>query len=664
MTGYAILSELENPTVTAGGLGDPRYIWGPPDLSGSRPLNDAQNEVACLMLSSMSPELQRTLENYKAYDKIQELKTMFEEQAKHELFEIVKAFHACKQEDGQSVSSYLLKMKSYLDTLERLGYAMPKERVSLILNSLNKDYDQFVQNYNICSMGKMLARLHAMLKLHEKGIPKKAETPVVLAIREGKIQKDMKKSQGAKGEAKGKNKLAYAPKPRSHRHLREIIWHSTLSATTARRLVTGGGVFCPTMLNNVFYFNAIPRDGLYEIDMHTRYPNVSYNYNVSNKRAKHGLYSYYLWHYRLGHIKKKHMDMLQCDRLLQLTHDESHEKCKSCISRKMACKTFPHQVERAKDLLGLIHTDVCGPFRTVSREGANYFITFTDDLAVMNEVENQLGKKLKAIRSDQGGEYLSHEFAIHMKSFMIQEASGSHGLLEMSGSDKGLEIIQEEDTQPLENTSKEHNEVAPIEVESQNVRVLIRRSARIPQAPDRYGYYVDVEEYVLGDLDEPPNYKAASADPKFDKWLEAINTEMQSIKDNQVWILVELPPNGRIVRNIRAIRILLAITTFYNYEIWQMDVKTTFLNGHLSEDVYMVQTEGFVDSKHPNKVCKLQCSIYGLKQASRSWNKRFDEKIKKIGFAQNPDEPCVYLKASRSNFAFLVLYVDDILLMV
>ncbi|GJZ14041.1 zinc finger, CCHC-type containing protein [Tanacetum coccineum] len=75
------------------------------------------------------------------------------------------------------------------------------------------------------------------------------------------------------------------------------------------------------------------------------------------------------------------MDMLQRDGLLQPTHDESHKQCKSCISGKMARKPFPHQVERAKDLLGLIHTDVCGPFRTVSREGANYFITFTDDFS-------------------------------------------------------------------------------------------------------------------------------------------------------------------------------------------------------------------------------------------------------------------------------------------
>ncbi|GJT28815.1 retrotransposon protein, putative, ty1-copia subclass [Tanacetum coccineum] len=250
-----------------------------------------------------------------------------------------------------------------------------------------------------------------------------------------------------------------------------------------------------------------------------------------------------------------------------------------------------------------------------------------------------------------------------------------------------------------------HVKVAPTEVEPQNAKIPIRRFARIPQAPNRYSFYVDVKEYELGDVNEPPNYKAALLDPKFDKWLEAMNTEMQSMKNNQVWVLVDLPPNGRTVgskwifkkntdmdgkvhtfkarlvakgytqtysvdygetfshvADIRAIRILLAIAVYYDYEIWQMDVNTAFLNDHLSEDVYMVQPEGFMDLKHPNKVCKLQRSIYVLKQASRSWNKRFDVEIKKIDFTQNPDEPCVYLKASESSVAFLVLYVDDILL--
>ncbi|GJR59785.1 putative RNA-directed DNA polymerase [Tanacetum coccineum] len=538
--------------------------------------------------------------------------------------------------------------------------------------------------------------------------------------------------------------------------------------------------------HNVFYFDAIPHDGIYEIDMHNLYPNVISTFNVSNKRVKYSLDSSYLWHSRLGHINKKRMDKLQRDGILQSTHDESLEKCKSCIIGKMVRKPFPHKVERAKDILGIIHTDVCGPFRTVLREGASYFITFKDDFSrygyvylikhkhevfetfkvFQNKVENQLSKKIKAIRSDRGGEYMSHKFVNHMKScgivsqptppytpqhngvserrnqtlldmvrsmmnlttlpksfwgyalesaarilnmvptkkvertpyeiwhgkapklsylrvwgcypketigyyfyylpenkifvarnaeffensHIVQEASGSHGPLKMSRSDEGLELIQEEDTQASENTIEEHNEVVPIKVDPQNVKVPI------------------------WDLNEPPNFKATLLDLEYDKLLKAMNTEMQSIKDNQVWILVELPPNGRTIRSKwlfkkktdmdgNSYKDSFSIAAFYDYDIWQMDVKTAFLNGHLSEDVYMVQPKGFVDPKHPNKVCKLQRFIYGLKQASRSWNKRFDVEIKKISFTQNLDEPCVYLKASGSSVVFLILYVDDILLM-
>ncbi|GJT59377.1 retrotransposon protein, putative, ty1-copia subclass [Tanacetum coccineum] len=118
-----------------------------------------------------------------------------------------------------------------------------------------------------------------------------------------------------------------------------------------------------------------------------------------------------------------------------------------------------------------------------------------------------------------------------------------------------------------------------------------------------------------------------------------------------------------LVVDIRAIRILISIAAYYDYEIWKMDIKTAFLNGYLDEDIYMVQPEGFVDPNYPIKVYKLQRSIYGLKQATRRWNKRFDEEIKRFGFAQNLDEPCVYQKASGSNVTFFILYVDDIIIM-
>ena len=91
---------------------------------------------------------------------------------------------------------------------------------------------------------------------------------------------------------------------------------------------------------------------------------------------------------------------------------------------------------------------------------------------------------------------------------------------------------------------------------------------------------------------------------------------------------------------------MLAIAAYYDYEIWQMDVKTAFLNGDIDEELYMMQPKGFVDPKDANKVCKLQRSIHGLKQASRSWNFRFDEVIKEFGFVQTYGEACIYKKVS------------------
>ena len=96
------------------------------------------------------------------------------------------------------------------------------------------------------------------------------------------------------------------------------------------------------------------------------------------------------------------------------------------------------------------------------------------------------------------------------------------------------------------------------------------------------------------------------------------------------------------VAMLKSIRILLSISTHYDYEIWKMDVKTAFLKGNLEEEIYMMQLEGFIAKNQEYMVCKLKRSIYGLKQASRSWKIKFDQAIKSFGFEQNLDEPCVY----------------------
>ncbi|GKB41813.1 retrotransposon protein, putative, ty1-copia subclass, partial [Tanacetum coccineum] len=432
---------------------------------------DAHTEIACLMLGSMTPELHRQFELYYPYDMIQELRSMFEKQAGVEKFDLIQSFHACKQEEGKPVADYVLKMKGYVEKLERLGYVLPQDiTVGLILNGLTKDFAGFVSNYKMHNMGKTIGEIHAMLMEYEKSLPKKAETPQVMMIKKGKIQKANKKSLKVKGKVigKGKDKKVYVPKPTNPKpiakerpakddachHCKEVghwkrncpvylaellkkkkqvgdasssgifmielfslpncnSWVYDTGCGThicntkqgfriekklkrgALYLYVGNGVreqveaigsydlvlpnglvicldnchYAPSIMrgvvsvsrlvdngfvqkftdygisiskNNVLYFNAVARNGVYEIDMHDLVPNNNSIYNVSNKRVKRNLDSTYLWHCRLAHINKKRIKQLQQDGLLKSTDDESFDQCESCLSGKMTKKPFPH----------------------------------------------------------------------------------------------------------------------------------------------------------------------------------------------------------------------------------------------------------------------------------------------------------------------------------
>ncbi|GKE87053.1 hypothetical protein Tco_1564528, partial [Tanacetum coccineum] len=123
---------------------------------------DVYNQVAYLMLGSMN---RRQFENSSPYDMLQELKSMFKKQARVERFDLIQTFYACKQEEGKLVGPYIIKMKGYVEQLERLG------------------------NYNMHNMRKKIGELHALLIEYEKCLPKKPATPQVMAIQGGRIHK-------------------------------------------------------------------------------------------------------------------------------------------------------------------------------------------------------------------------------------------------------------------------------------------------------------------------------------------------------------------------------------------------------------------------------------------------------------------------------------------
>ena len=97
-------------------------------------------------------------------------------------------------------------------------------------------------------------------------------------------------------------------------------------------------------------------------------------------------------------------------------------------------------------------------------------------------------------------------------------------------------------------------------------------------------------------------------------------------------------------------------------ELYQMDVKTSFLNGKLDEEIYMNQSLGLKLKGQENIVFKFKRSIYALKQASRQWNLKFHQAMLKDGFTMMEEDHCMYIKSSNSGCIILSLYVDGILI--
>jgi hypothetical protein len=134
---------------------------------------------------------------------------------------------------------------------------------------------------------------------------------------------------------------------------------------------------CSIYYNGIFYAHCPLVNGLYVLDLEDKFV-----YSINAKRTRlNDLNPTIIWHYRLGHINEKRIERLHKDGLLSSFDFESFDTCESCLLGKMTKAPFTSQSERASDLLGLIHTDVCGPMNSVARGGFQYFIIFTDDFS-------------------------------------------------------------------------------------------------------------------------------------------------------------------------------------------------------------------------------------------------------------------------------------------
>ncbi|GKF65530.1 ribonuclease H-like domain-containing protein [Tanacetum coccineum] len=110
------------------------------------------------------------------------------------------------------------------------------------------------------------------------------------------------------------------------------------------------------------------------------------------------------------------------------------------------------------------------------------------------------------------------------------------------------------------------------------------------------------------------------------------------------------------------LRTVISLAISQHWPVYQLDVKNVFLHGDLAETVYTHQPPGFRDPEHPDYVCLLQRSLYGLKQAPRAWFQRFAAYITTVGFVSSRCDSSLFIYRQGDDTAFLLLYVDDIVL--
>ena len=190
-----------------------------------------------------------------------------------------------------------------------------------------------------------------------------------------------------------------------------------------------------------------------------------------------------------------------------------------------------------------------------------------------------------------------------------------------------------------------------------------------------------------------------------EKWIETMDEEIHAIEKNDTWKLTNLPDNSKAigvkwiyktkknakgevqrykarlvakgykqregidygevfapVARLETIRLLISLAAQHRWKIYQLDVKSAFLNGFLEEEIYIEQLFGYIEIKNEGKVYKLKKALYGLKQALCAWNTRIDRYFQENGFEKCPYEHTIYVKKEDDESTlFACLYVDDLI---
>nr|GEW78291.1 hypothetical protein [Tanacetum cinerariifolium] len=339
----------------------------------------------------------------------------------------------------------------------------------------------------------------------------------------------------------------------------------------------------------------------------------------------------WLWHRRLSHLNFDYINLLsKKDIVIGLPKLKyvKDQLCSSCELSKAKRSSFKSKaVPSSKRRLNLLHMDLCGPMRVASINGKKNILKASD-------YDNPDLVPQRQDISSSANEHVPSQQELDLLFGHLYDEFFNTG---SNPKDTGPTTNIQSTSAPFAHTDVHAKENIDNQAEEgeqlQDDEFTNPFCAPAQEEAESSSHNIDPEMcmFVLTvSMAEPKNIKEAMADLA---WIEAMQEELHQF-DRLQEEGIDFEESFTPVARLEVVRIFIEYAAHKSFLIFQMDVKTAFLNGPLKEEVYVIQPEGFVDPDHPEKVYRLKKALYGLKQAPKAWYDELSKFLTSKGFTR------------------------------